>query len=390
MNNGTRPNLLWGSDLDLDGVDTTNKAAIEKHLGVSLGEIKVDDAEYFKYLKGGGVAGADAIRIKNAYKREGWAKGTNISWHDVTLKPHTKYTISVWVKFKSYGRKGRMYVDCNSDDGRWNFGGYLHSEHNYSREDIDEWTRVKYVFDSGESRKIKDLFFACIADEEEGAQCELWLCHPKLEEGDTATPWCAYDGTVEALLASGLDIKNRKMIATTDNFMVQNNKGEQTFMIDKNGHINANLISAESISAQKIAQPFVEQRSFGYLMKSPSLSWYITHGDNINNGYILASELNGAVLNIYNYTDDTIRFYSTFAAGKTTYPIKTVNVRVEIEPGAMFRAFGVPIKGVEMTTHEGTTTLVALAPLVPMELTSLSGDVRAKYRGSVKGFLTVK
>lgn len=391
VNNGTRPNLLWGSDLNLDGVDTTDRAAIQKHLGVVLSnDIELGNREMFEYLKGDGVSGSDAIRIKNAYKREGWGKWTNISWKDVPLKPHTRYTISVWVKFKSYGRKGRMYVDCASDDGRYCFGGYLYKEHYYDRADIDEWQRVRYVFDSGASRKMSSLFFCCIADEEEGARCEIWLCRPKLEEGDKATPWCAYDGTVEALLAGGFDIKNREFTATTDNFKVQNNKGERTFMVDKNGHINANLISAESITAQKMAQPFVEQKSFGYLMSSPSLSWYITKVSDINGGYILASELNGAVLNIYNYTTETIWFYSTFAAGKTIHPSKTVNIRVEIEPGAMFRAFGVPIKGVEMTTSEGTTTLVALAPLVPMELTSLSGDVRATYRGSVKGFLTIR
>ena len=194
--NSTRPNLLWGSDLNLDGVDTTSKAAIEKHLGVALSNgIELGNRDMFEYLKGGGVSGADAIRIKNAYKREGWGKWTNISWQNVPLKPRTRYTISVWVKFKSYGRKGRMYVDCTSDDGRYCFGGYLHKEHFYDRADIDEWQRVRYVFDSGASRKMGNLNFCCIADEEEGAQCEIWLCHPKLEEGEVATPWCAYDGT---------------------------------------------------------------------------------------------------------------------------------------------------------------------------------------------------
>lgn len=448
VNNGTRPNLLWGSDLDLselqdvikraydlgnsikkkteekaewkrkrdnagsdddrmryqEGMDDCDRKiaqaqgevakcreAIAKHLGVVIsGDMEIGNREMFQYLKGEGVGGSDAIRFKNAYKREGWAKWTSISWHDVPLKPNTTYTISVWVKFKSYGGKGRMYVDCASDDGRYCFGGYWYKEHYYDRADIDEWQRVRYVFDSGASKRLSSLFFACIADEEEGAQCEIWLCRPKLEESNKATPWCAYDGTVEALLASGFSLKDKEFIATSDNFKVQNNKGEQTFFVDKNGHINAKLISAESISAQKIAQPFVEQGSFNMLMSSPSLSWYITNGDNINNGYILASELNGAVLNIYNHTTDTIWFYSTLAVGKTTYFNKTVNVRVEIEPGAMFRAFGVPIKGVEMITDEETTTLVALVPLVPMELTDLKGNRRANYRGSVKGFLTIR
>ena len=96
------------------------------------------------------------------------------------------------------------------------------------------------------------------------------------------------------------------------------------------------------------------------------------------------------MLNIYNHTTETIKFYSTLAVGKTTYSNKTVNVLVKIEPGAMFRAFGVPIKGVDMITPDGTTTLVALVPLVPIELTILEGDVRARYVGVVKGFLTIK
>lgn len=447
VNNGTRPNLLWGSDLDLSEVqdkiqlayhngdviqqntakkeelqrqldatptnDTAKrndlqnqinacdkeittarnnvnecKAAIQKHWGVQLAGIGF--SEWFEYLKGGGVAGADAIHIKNVYKSNKWIKWTNVAWKAIALKPHTQYTISVWVKFKSYGKSGCFYVDCASDDNRYNFGGYLYSDGNYTRSDIDKWKRICYVFDSGDSSQMKHLFFACIADEREGAQCELWLSRPKLEEGNKATPWCAYDGTVEALLASGFSLKDKEFTATSDNFKVQNNKGEQTFLVDKNGHINAKLISAESITAQKIAQPFVEQGSFKMLMSSPSLSWYITNGDNINNGYIRASELNGAVLNIYNHTTDTIWFYSTLAVGKTTYFNKTVNVRVEIEPGAMFRAFGVPIKGVEMITDEETTTLVALVPLVPMELTDLKGNRRANYRGYVKGFLTIR
>ena len=216
------------------------RAAIGKRLGIAIsGDMEIGNEEMFEYLKGEGVGGSDAIHFKNAYKREGWAKWTNLGWNDVPLKPNTKYTISVWVKFKSYGRKGCMYVDCASDDGRYCFGGYLYKEHYYDRADIDEWQRVRYVFDSGASKRLSGLFFACIADEEEGAQCEIWLCRPKLEEGEVATPWCAYDGTVDALLAGGFDIKEKKFTATSDNFVVQNNRGEQTLMVDENGALRS-------------------------------------------------------------------------------------------------------------------------------------------------------
>ena len=450
VDGGIRPNLLWGSDLDLSEVqdkiqlayaqgdvikqrtaekeelqrqldatptgDTAKrndlqkrinacndkittaknkvsecKAAIEKHLGVGLGQTKIDSTEYFQYLKGGGVHGSDAIMFES---KKDVARIVGLRYggaRELRVKPHTVYTISAWLGFNSDGHQGSVFCDLhgwNESKGHYDYATeqLTYSEHQYDSQDIAKWTRCRWTFDTGKYSRIR-LYMCCYTD---NTQCEMYICRPKLEEGDTATPWCAYDGTTEALLASGLDIKNREYIATADNFKVQNNKGEQTFFVDKNGHINANLISAESITAQKMSQPFVEQQSFGYLMSSPSLSWYITDVNNINGGYVLASELNGAVLNIYNHTTETISFYSTLAVGKSTYPNETVNVRVEIEAGAMFRAIGVPINGVEMAVGNKTTTLVALVPLVPMELTRLSGNMRAKYTGVVKGFLTIK
>lgn len=457
VNNGTRPNLLWGSDLDLSEVqdkiqlaydngdviqkntakkeelqrqldatptnDTAKRnelqtkinvcdnditkarnkvsecrAAIHKHLGVGLNSTKIDSREWFEYLKGEGISGADALKFKtlagvSEYPGLFWEKQSGAKCN-IKLKQHTTYTLSAWVKVE-FDKKADGYVGFGfeafknespttgrkpNNASRLNF-----SENPAFSNPTDGWIRFVRTFTTD------DLNYGSVTMNIYGTKpATLFVCHPKLEESDKATPWCAYDGTVEALLASGFSLKDKEFTATFDNFKVQNNKGEQTFLVDKDGHINAKLISAESISAQKIAQPFVEQGSFNMLMSSPSLSWYITNGDNINNGYILASELNGAVLNIYNHTTDTIWFYSTLAVGKTTYFNKTVNVRVEIEPGAMFRAFGVPIKGVEMITDEETTTLVALVPLVPMELTDLKGNRRANYRGSVKGFLTIR
>lgn len=457
VNNGTRPNLLWGSDLDLSDVQdkiqlaydngkiikqktaekedlqrqldatSTNdtakrddlqekinvcndnittvkknvnecKAAIEKHFGVGLASTKIDSEEWFEYQKGRGVGGGDAIKFKtlagvSEYPGLFWEKQTGAKCN-IKLKPHTTYTLSAWVKvefdekadgyvgfgFEAFKNEDSMSGRKPNNASRLNF-----NENPAFSNPTDGWIRFVRTFTTD------DLNYGSVTMNIYGTKpATLYLCRPKLEEGNKETPWCAYDGTVEALLASGFSLKDKEFTATSDNFKVQNNKGDQTFLVDENGHINAKLISAESITAQKIAQPFVEQQSFGMLMKSPSLSWYITKGDNINGGYVLASELNGAILNIYNHTAGTINFYSTLAVGETTYSNKTVNVLVELEPGAIFRAFGVPIKGVEMITREETTTLVALVPLVPIELTKLDGDMRANYIGAVKGFLTIK
>ena len=457
VNNGTRPNLLWGSDLDLSEVqdkiqlayeqgtnikqetakkeelqrqlddtptnDTAKrndlqekinacnnkintarnkvnecKAAIQEHLGMGIASTKIDSKEWFEYQKGGGVGGGDAIKFKtlegvSEYPGLFWEKETGAK-SNIKLKQHTTYTLSAWVKvefdvkadgyvgfgFEAFKNESPTTGRKPNNASRLNF-----SENPAFSNPTDGWIRFARTFTTD------DLNYGSVTMNIYGTKpATLFVCHPKLEEGNKETPWCAYDGTVEALLASGFSLKDKDFTATSDNFKVQNNKGEQTFLVDKDGHINAKLISAESISAQKIAQPFVEQGSFKMLMSSPSLSWYITDVKNINKGYVRASELNGAVLNIYNYTTGTIKFYSTFAIDETKYNNKTVNVLVEIEPGAMFRAIGVPIKGVEMVTPEETTTLVALVPLVPMELTKLEGDIRANYRGYVKGFLTIK
>ena len=454
VDGGIRPNLLWGSDLDLsevqdkiqlayaqgaiikqktdekeelqrqldatstndtakrndlqekinacnDAINTARnkvsecKAAIEKHLGVGMANTKIDNAEWFEYLKGGGVSGADAIKFKTMKDTSEFA---GLFWEinagaarNLQLKPNTLYTLSAWVRTEfdkdaqGYGVFAFEAFKKEKEDSAKRVGGLSFKKASSWFEPINEWTRVSATFTT------EELQYGSVAMWVNGTKpATLYICHPKLEEGDKETLWCAYDGTTEALLASGLDIKEKKFTATADNFKVQNNRGEQTFLVDKDGHINANLISAESISAQKIAQPFVEQKSFDLLMTSPSLSWYITDVKNINKGYVLASELNGAVLNIYNYTTGTIKFYSTFAIDETKYHNKTVNVLVEIEPGAMFRAIGVPIDGVDMFVGNKTTTLVALVPLVPIELTSFEGDVRARYVGVVKGFLTIK
>lgn len=66
------------------------------------------------------------------------------------------------------------------------------------------------------------------------------IARPKLEVGATMTEWTEKRADMvdkQALYATGIDIKNRKIIATADNFVVQNNRGTPTFSVDVNGNI---------------------------------------------------------------------------------------------------------------------------------------------------------
>lgn len=300
--NGTRPNLLWGSDFDLDGVDTTNKRAIQKHLGVGLGEIKVDDAEYFQYLKGGGVAGSDAVMFKS---KDGVARWTLFKWEKIKVKPNTVYTMSAWVKFKpNKANVNMIYTMVNETISTQGLAFMEGSDVQYYVGEIKDWERRHWTFTTKNETLITVLFAHSGTDES-----LMWLCRPKLEEGDTATPWCAYDGTVDALLASGLDIKKGKYTATADNFKVQNNKGEQTLLVDENGKLNTELIDATEIYGMKIAQPFEAYASKKEMKNGKSLSWVLENWSQDYGFFGGRERMNGVTSNIFNNTGSTVSFW---------------------------------------------------------------------------------
>ena len=261
VENGTRPNLLWGSDLNLDGVDITDKAAIQKHLGVGIASTKIDSTEWFEYLKGRGVSGADAIKFKtlagvSEYPGLFWEKQTGAK-SNIKLKQHTTYTLSAWVKvefdvkadgyvgfgFEAFKNEDSMSGRKPNNASRLNF-----SENPAFSNPTDGWIRFERTFTTD------DLDYGSVTMNIYGTKpATLYLCRPKLEEGKTATPWCAYDGTVEALLASGFSLKDKEFTATSDNFKVQNNKGEQTFFVDEKGRINNGML----VSKLRLTEPTI-------------------------------------------------------------------------------------------------------------------------------------
>ena len=74
----------------------------------------------------------------------------------------------------------------------------------------------------------------------EATEFAIEIARPKLEVGATMTEWTEKRADMvdkQALLATGIDIKSHKIVATADNFVVRNNSGTLTFSIDEDGNI---------------------------------------------------------------------------------------------------------------------------------------------------------
>lgn len=77
---------------------------------------------------------------------------------------------------------------------------------------------------------------------------------PKLEEGAYPTEWTDKSVTMvdegklaSQLIATGVDIVNKQVTVTADNFKVRNNNGVETLMVTKDGMLNASLIQADRL-----------------------------------------------------------------------------------------------------------------------------------------------
>ena len=75
---------------------------------------------------------------------------------------------------------------------------------------------------------------------------EAWFAEPQLELGAIATIWTPnVNDADDNLQATALELANRKIIATTDNFVVRNNEGVETAAIDEDGNLTAgSLVTA--------------------------------------------------------------------------------------------------------------------------------------------------
>lgn len=106
------------------------------------------------------------------------------------------------------------------------------------------WRRVSSTFtpDFSQAPECKYVELTCAL----ASTGEVWFAEPQLEIGEVATPWTpnVYDAD-DNLQATALELANRKIVATADNFVVRNNDGIETAAVDKDGNLTAgSLVTA--------------------------------------------------------------------------------------------------------------------------------------------------
>ena len=106
------------------------------------------------------------------------------------------------------------------------------------------WRRVSSTFtpDFSQAPECKYVELTCAL----ASTGEVWFAEPQLEIGEVATPWTpnVYDAD-DNLQATALELANRKIVATADNFVVRNNDGVETAAVDKDGNLTAgSLVTA--------------------------------------------------------------------------------------------------------------------------------------------------
>lgn len=193
---------------------------------------------------------------------------TGLYFKDVRVKPQTKYIFSVWMRMTAKPDNG-SYVAIKT--------------YNTS---VTGTEVARIAFPDSQTLNVWALYKVAVSVPaacnrlliETGVRKNgaIDLCRPMLEEGDTYQGWSLspYDVTIDdAVVATGLDIKNGIIKATADKFDIRNNNGEQTAAVNEKGRleVKSGLFSGfivkkmTTLNPDNISEYLKSSQSNGYL-----------------------------------------------------------------------------------------------------------------------------
>lgn len=176
-------------------------------------------------------------------------------WKGVVLKPSTWYTISVWARTDS-GLDDSMYLGVRqvgaSDGLSYQFLGKAGETH-----ELQLFNQTFKTASTAESCNNVTIEMG-MRKNGTGRCCKLML-----DESDTYNGWTAAsyaDVSSGALLATGIDIKNKTIDMTADKFTLRNNHGEKSFGVDEDGNLEAR--SLKSVSKDGLLTAIIKDGAF--------------------------------------------------------------------------------------------------------------------------------
>lgn len=128
------------------------------------------------------------------------------------------------------------------------------------------------------------------------------------------------------LLATGIDIKSHKIVATADNFVVRNNSGTLTFSIDEDGNIVG--VGNASFKGSVTAKTFTLSSDKFYVDNNGNFKLNMTNFSVDGNGNITAT---GGRISFLTFTDSGM--YSASSSSQWGLGLRSTNISVRGTPG---------------------------------------------------------
>lgn len=180
-----------------------------------------------------------------------------VKWTGVVLKPKTSYTLSIWARADG-GLDDVMYLGLRQDRANETLSlCYLNLA---NANETHGWKLFKKTFRTGNTADTCDNITLELGMRRNGVgRC----CKLMLDESDTYNGWTAAsyaDVSSGALLATGIDIKNKTIDMTADKFTLRNNHGEKSFDVDEDGNLEAR--SLKSVSKDGLLTAIIKDGAF--------------------------------------------------------------------------------------------------------------------------------
>ena len=276
---------------------------------MGLGRNLLRDTE-FTELKN--VTGGVTL-ITDDSKKHGGVGGVYINQKDKTaftgvglrykakVEPGTNYIGSVWVMTEDAASidQGLFIEFMSNRDGKGSFRDHI-ATHKITSSGFGVWERFEFVFTTpaGCKQVEMNVYLA-----QNGV---LYLSEPQLERqmkpGDKASPWSPYGGLLEA----GLNLNDGTFTATGENFLFKRADGTTVLAINEQGKLKAELIEAQEITGEMIAQPFKTYNTNAEFTKGKSFSWRVTKPYASFGAATFSARFDGATINIYNDTETEV------------------------------------------------------------------------------------